>query len=191
MSEAENQQSNLAKYAKVQRVLHWGIAALVLISLAGGLLLGLMGFESVTDTFGGGGRDLIYEYHKTFGLLILALMLIRLFVRFEHATPHYPASITPSQKLASSLVHYLLYVLLLAMPVLGWAATDALNYPVEFFAFNLPQLLPKSQKIGALLFDWHRYIGWTLCALLVLHIGAALMHWLILKDGVMQRMSLH
>ncbi|MEQ8395138.1 cytochrome b [Thalassobaculum sp.] len=177
-------------FAPLQRVLHWVVAGLVLATLAGGLVIGRLGFDRVTALLGGSGRDVLYEYHKTFGLIVLGLMLIRLFVRIDRGRPAYNPPIKPWQQAVSQTVHYLFYVLLLAMPVLGWLATDMSDYPVEFFAWDVPQVVPKSEAIGALLYDWHRYVGWTIALLIVLHVGAGLMHWLILRDGVMGRIAL-
>lgn len=179
----------MPRYALLQRLLHWIIALIVLCVLAGGLLLGLLGFEGVTKLLGDPLRDSLYEYHKTFGLIVLVLMLVRLFVRFESSRPPYDPPIERWQRIVSSLVHYLMYLALFAMPILGWLATDAMNYPVEFFSWNLPQFIAKDEAMGTALYAAHEVIGWTLAVLIALHIGAALKHWLIDKDGVMRRMS--
>jgi cytochrome b561 len=87
-------------------------------------------------------------------------------------------------------VHGLLYVALLAQPILGWLATAAGGYPVQFFAWNLPGLIGKDKTLSETLFSLHGVVGWVLVGLLVLHIGGAMQHWLMKRDGVMQRMSL-
>jgi cytochrome b561 len=162
----------------------------VLATLAGGLTIGRLGFDRVTAVLGGPGRDVLYEYHKTFGLIVLGLMLIRLFVRIDRGRPAYDPPLKPWQQGISLTVHYLFYVLLIAMPVLGWLATDMSDYPVEFFAWDFPQVVPKSETVGTLLYDWHRYVGWAIALLIVMHVGAGLMHWLVLRDGVMGRIAL-
>ena len=180
----------MPRYAPIQRIIHWLMAVIVLGTLAGGLMIGILGFEGVTSMLGGPLRDTLYEYHKTFGLIVLGLMVIRLFLRFEIGHPYYDPPIAPWQRAVSALVHYLTYLALFAMPILGWLATDAMNYPVEFFSWNLPQFIAKDVPMGEALYAAHGFVGWTLVVLLALHIGAALKHWLIDKDGVMRRMSL-
>ena len=176
-------------FSPLQRLLHWLIAVLVLANLAGGLLLVQLGFEGVTELLGGPGRDTLYGFHKTTGLIVLALMLIRLFVRLDRGRPAYDPPIPAWQRLVSRLVHYLFYVLLIAMPILGWMATDTLNFPVQFFGWNLPQFIAKNKAIGEMLYDWHGIVGWTILALVLVHVGAGLMHWLNPRDGVFRRMD--
>lgn len=180
----------MTRYAPLQRIMHWLMAVIVLGTLAGGLVLGLLGFEGTKATFGGPVTNAIYEYHKTFGLIILALMIIRLFLRFEYGKPAFGYSIEPWERIASSIVQFLLYLALFAQPILGWLATDAANFPVEFFAWNLPQFIAKDEAMGKALYAAHGYVGWTIVVLLILHIGGALRHWLIKRDEVMARMSL-
>ena len=179
----------MARYALLQRIIHWLMALIVLALLAGGLTIGLLGFQGVTDLLGNQMRDTLYEYHKTFGLIVLGLMVIRLFVRMELGRPHYDPPLPLWKKLVSSLVHYGLYLALFAMPILGWLATDASDYPVEFFSWNLPQFIAKDEAMGKALYAAHETVGWIIVVLVVLHIGGALKHWLIDKDGVARRMN--
>ena len=179
----------MARYALLQRIIHWLMALIILPLMAGGLLIGILGFQGVTDFLGASLRDTLYEYHKTFGLVVLGLMLLRLFVRLELGRPAYDAPLALWQKLVSSVVHYALYLALFAMPILGWLATDASDFPVEFFGWDLPQFIAKDEAMGKALYAAHEIVGWTLVGLVALHIGAALKHWLIDKDGVARRMN--
>jgi cytochrome b561 len=83
-----------------------------------------------------------------------------------------------------------LYVALLAMPILGLLATAAGGYPVQFFEWTLPGLIGKDKALSDTLFWLHGLVGWVLLGLILLHVGAAMRHWLIKRDGVMARMSL-
>ena len=74
------------------------------------------------------------------------------------------------------------------MPVLGWLGTGANGFPVEFFNWKLPPILAKDKELGGLLMELHGIVGWTLAALIFLHIGGALKHAIVKKDGVLQRM---
>jgi len=177
----------MSRYSRPQRTLHWLIALLVAGVLLGGLTLGLLGFQGVTDLLGDPGRDLLYKYHKTGGLLILALMAVRLAVRIQRGKPAYDPPIAAWERKASTAVQHLLYLALFAMPVLGWLATDAADYPVEFFAWSLPQFIAKDPSLGETLYELHETVGWAIVVLLGLHVGGALKHAIIERDGVMGR----
>lgn len=178
------------RYSLSQRLTHWVIALLVVPVLAVGITLGLLGFEGTKAAFGATATNALYTYHKTFGILILALMVVRLALRLRRGSPAYDAPLTGFERVASRLVHGLLYAVLLAMPVLGWLATAAGGYPVQFFAWNLPPLIGKDKALSDTLFWLHGLGGWLLAGLIVLHVGGALRHWLVKRDGVMARMSL-
>lgn len=176
------------KYTRLQRALHWTIAIVVLAVLAGGLTLGILGFKGVTELLGEDGRNLLYKYHKTFGLIILAAMLIRLAVKIRQGTPAYEPPLEPWQALASKVVHKALYVALIAMPIFGWLGSDAWNYPVEFFYTEIPQFIDKDKQLGELLYGLHAIFGWIIIGLIAVHFGAAMMHAVVKKDGVLNRM---
>ncbi len=177
----------MSVYARPQRFLHWLMALLIGCTLLAGLTLGLLGFQGVTDLFGASGRDVIYEYHKTGGLLILALMIVRLNVRRRYGKPPYDPPIKAWEVKLSTAVQHALYAALFVMPLAGWLATDALDYPVEFFAWNLPQFIPKSEGLGHFLYDVHEIVGWLIVVLLGLHIGGAMKHLVIERDHVFGR----
>ncbi|MFV8835430.1 cytochrome b [Aquisalimonas sp.] len=178
------------RYSLVQRLIHWIVAALVLTAIAAGMTLGTLGFEGARDRFGLDVTNALYTYHKTFGVLILVLMLARVVLRVVAGKPEYFRSLEPWQRLLSNTVHALLYVLLLVMPVLGWLATAAGDFPVEFFGLHLPGLIGVDQALSEQLFFWHATVGWAIAALVCLHIAGAVYHWRVRRDGVMQRMSL-
>jgi cytochrome b561 len=178
------------RYALVQRLLHWLIALLVVVLLAAGLLLGNLGFEGLVETFGKDTTNALYQYHKTFGVLLLGLMVLRLALRLTLGAPAYARPLAPWQQAASRTVHGLFYALLFLMPVLGWLGTAAGGYPVQFFEWNLPGLIGKDPKLSETLFELHGLVGFILLGLILVHVAAALTHWLKWRDGVMERMSL-
>lgn len=178
------------RYAPVQRWLHWAIAVLVLILLGIGMLFAFLGFDGIRQTFGVQGTNALYAYHKTFGILVLALTIPRLGLRILWGAPPYRPPLAGLELAASRAVHGLFYLALLAMPILGWLATAASGYPVEFFDMRLPGLIGKDKVLGETLFQLHALVGWLLLGLVVVHVGAAMGHWLLKRDGVMTRMSL-
>jgi len=182
--------SRQSYYTLVQRLLHWLIALVVLVLLVAGMVIGNFGYEGLVEQFGGDVTNLLYKYHKTAGVLLLALMLIRLALRLILGAPAYTRPLQPWQAVASQISHWGFYLLLIAMPVVGWLATAAGGYPVEYFDWTLPGLIGKDPELSKSLFDLHGAIGWALVVLILVHVTAALTHWLVWRDGVMQRMSL-
>ncbi|WP_295883432.1 cytochrome b/b6 domain-containing protein [uncultured Thiohalocapsa sp.] len=177
------------RYTFSQRLLHWLIALLVLGLLAIGFTFWGLGYQGVVDTFGQDTTNDLYKYHKTFGILLLLLMVLRVALRRMSPPPAYEQPLPGPQKAIARGTHLLLYVLLLGMPIGGWLATAAGGFPVQFFDWNLPGFIGKDEALSEQLFMFHGYAGLAVAALLVLHIGAGLRHWKR-KDGVMKRISL-
>jgi len=180
----------MTRYTLAQQLIHWMVVVLVLCTLPIGMTLGWLGFDRVLELFGARLTDLMYITHKTIGVLLLGLMVTRIGLRISPGKPAYAVPLPRPQRIASELVHGLLYVLLLLLPVLGWLATAAGNFPINFFHWELPPLIARDDAHSETLFFWHGVLGWTLLVLIVVHISAAVYHWRVRQDGVMQRMSL-
>ncbi len=178
------------RYTLVQRLIHWAVAVVAICVLAVGLTLGFLGFDGVKATFGIEVTNLLYKYHKTFGVILLGLMTLRLVLKLILVQPEYDPPLPHRNRVASNAVHGLLYIALLVQPVLGWAATAAGGYPIEFFNSTLPKLIGKDPALSETLYAIHFGNGLLISALIAAHVGAALMHWLIKRDTVMHRMSL-
>jgi len=178
------------RYSLAQRLLHWLIAILVLTTLAIGMTLGTLGFEGTRDAFGMDTTNRLYITHKTIGVLMIGLMALRIVLRLVRGKPAYAVPLEGPQRIASEIVHGLLYLLLAAMPIVGWAATAAGGYPINFFDWVLPPLIGQDDALAGTLFLWHAILAWTILALVLLHMAGAFYHWLIRRDGVMKRMSL-
>ncbi|WP_018948638.1 cytochrome b [Thioalkalivibrio sp. ALMg11] len=184
-----NDSNGWPRYSRGQRVLHWLVAVLVLGALGLGGTIGWFGFEGLQARFGEDVTNTIYTWHKSFGVLILALMLVRIGLRLRHGKPPYAMALARWQRLGSEAVHGLLYVLLIVMPVIGWWATAAGGYPVQLGPLILPGLFPENEALSEVLFAWHQALGVTILILALGHIAAALYHWRVRRDGVMQRMT--
>ncbi|TVP87906.1 MAG: cytochrome b [Thioalkalivibrio sp.] len=180
----------LPRYALVHRLLHWLIAVLVLLAFAFGGTIGYFEFSGLRDMLGAAGTDLVYTTHKTLGVLILGFMVLRLLSRLTFGKPAYATPLPTPQRVASQVAHTLFYVLLVAMPVLGWLATASGGFPVSLFHLELPGLIGRNDALSETLFLWHQYVGYALITLVVIHIAGAMYHWRIRRDEVMQRMSL-
>ncbi|WP_019568205.1 cytochrome b [Thioalkalivibrio sp. ALMg13-2] len=177
------------RYSRGQRVVHWLVAVLVLGALSLGGTIGWFGFEGLQARFGEDATNTIYTWHKSFGVLILALMLVRIGLRLRHGKPPYAVALARWQRIGSEVVHGLLYVLLIVMPVIGWWATAAGGYPVQLGPLILPGLFPENEALSEILFGWHQALGMAILVLALGHIAVALFHWRVRRDGVMQRMT--
>lgn len=177
------------RYPLVQRLLHWTVALLVLFATLLGGAIGLFGFEELRDRFGADVTNFTYTAHKSLGVLVLVLMVLRILARIVFGRPARPP-LPRGQRIAAELVHGLLYLLLLLLPVLGWLATAAGGFPVQLFSWELPGLIGRDAGLSEQLFQWHQRAAYALLALVALHIAAALYHGRIRRDGVMQSMSL-
>ena len=180
----------MPRYPLIHRLLHWAIAVIALVTLSVGMIFMFLEFEGTLATFGQPATDLLYTYHKTFGVMILCLMLLRLIVRLTFGKPAYRPPIAGWERAVSTAVHASLYALLIGQPMLGWAATAAGGYPVQFFGWNLPGLLSKDEALSRTLYEVHGLGGWLILLLAGLHIAGALRHWLVKRDAVMTRMAL-
>ena len=93
-------------------------------------------------------------------------------------------------KLAAHASHYALYVLMIGLPLIGWAMLSAAAYPVEVYGgVRLPAILPQSDSLHALLWGAHFYLAFVFFALILMHLAAALYHALVRRDGVFQTMA--
>jgi cytochrome b561 len=172
---------NRRSFTPLQRFLHWLTAACVLAML----FIGVAMVSSVKPKY-----LTLVSIHKPLGIAILVLVLIRLAVRLRRGAPPLPADLPEPLKLAAYLSHYLLYALLIAMPLLGWGMLSAADYPVRLYpGIYLPAIVRQGDRLHTLLWNAHYYLAFAFFALILMHIAAALFHLLVRKDGVFQTMA--
>lgn len=163
------------------RVLHWLMAPLVLAMLFIGI-----GMVSTTSP----RYALLLAIHKPLGAAILVLVLLRLAVRLRHRPPALPVDLPGWQQRAALLSHWVLYALMLLMPLSGWAMQSAAGYPVVLFGgISLPPLVPNDAALFAWLRGMHHWLALLLYATFLLHLAAALFHGLVRRDGVFASMA--
>ena len=168
-------------YPATSKLLHWLVAACVLITAPVAI--------AMTRVSEGPTQDALYNLHKSLGVLIVVLMVLRLINRLAVGAPIADPGIKPWQKTVSSAVHASFYVLLLAMPVVGYIANSAYGASTPFFGlFSIPPIVDKNETLATPLFAIHRWAGWFLIVLVLTHVGAALYHYFIRGDNVLQRM---
>lgn len=180
----------MPRYPLIHRLLHSAVAVLIAFVLAVGFVFMFLEFDGVLSTFGEDTTNLLYTYHKSFGVLLLVLMIARLGTRLAFGKPEYRPPLDALERRLSAAVHAGLYVALFVQPLIGWAATAAGGYPIQFFGWVLPGFLPKDPPLSSTLYDVHGVVGWMILLLAGLHIAGALRHWLVIRDGVMTRISL-
>jgi cytochrome b561 len=169
------------RFTVVQRLLHWIMAACILTMF----FIGVGMVSTVMPKY-----VALLATHKTLGITILVLALIRLAVRARYGAPPLPADLPEPMKLAAQLSHYALYALMIGMPLIGWAMQSAGAYPVVVYgSIRLPAILPQSAGLHTLLWNAHFYLAFAFFALVLLHLAAALFHALVRRDGVFESMA--
>ena len=167
------------RYSTVSLTLHWLTAALVVMQV-----LLINAHEANEDT------RLFIDLHKSVGLTILVLTLARLAWRAANPAIPLPERAPRWQKLAARATHVLFYVLLLAMPLVGWAASSASGREINFFGLFEWPLLPigGGRDVARDLMDLHETAAKALYVLIALHVAGALKHHFIDRDNVLHRM---
>lgn len=169
------------KYGAIAQLFHWVIVVLVvtqfvLAQRADSLPRGLALLQTLA-------------LHKSVGITIFALALLRLLWRWMNPVPPMPSSSPRWQQIASRISHIALYALLLLMPLFGWLMSSARNFPVSWFGIaTLPDLIAPSEKAYKFFHEGHELLAKVLFVLALVHIAAALKHHFIDRDDVLLRM---
>jgi cytochrome b561 len=170
-----------ARWGTVSQLLHWLIALMVFAQIALALI-----FKQLRP-----GPELfaLIGAHKSLGLAILVVVVIRLIWRWFNPVPDLPSTLKPYERFLARFTHGALYFLLIAMPVTGWLGSAALGFPIRWFnLFQVPNPIAKNVALGHALFFTHSILAFALGAVLILHIAAALRHHWVLKDDTLRRM---
>ena len=167
------------RYNNVARALHWMIAILILFNL-------FLGFAH--DALPREWK--VMPVHKSIGLTVLALTLLRILWRLTHRAPPLPAEMPVWEKGMAHATHFAFHAFMLAMPLTGWIMSSAGNRPLNwFFLFDIPKFaVSKDDAIVGVSGEAHEIMGFVWAALIIVHILAALRHHFILKDNVLRRM---
>jgi cytochrome b561 len=169
------------RWGAVSQFLHWLIVALLILqatlgSIAADLPLGMKKLAMLAR-------------HKSVGITILGLAVLRLLWRWANPTPPLPDTLKPYERVLANVTHAALYILLFALPLTGWTMSSARGFPVSWFGFiQLPDLVPKNKILYDALLETHETLVWVLYGVVALHVLAALKHHFMLKDDVLRRM---
>jgi cytochrome b561 len=170
------------RYRLPARILHWTVAALMLVVWPVGFAISFVYEIDWAKTLG-------YAVHENLALVIWVLVLIRLAYRWMVPPPPLPDSMPKVQQLAAHAVHAGLYLFLFLMPIIGFVATNAWGFPLEFFGLvMLPDPIGNNEPVAKVLAWMHKYGAYALLSLIAVHVAAALFHHYVQKDGTLRRM---
>lgn len=167
------------RYSRGAIAFHWSIAALVLFNLIVGLF-----HDAMPRAWG------VMPIHKSLGMAVLLLTLGRIAWRLTHKPPHLPALLPAWEKATAHTVHFILYALMLILPISGWllSSNPERPRPINWFGlFEIP-VLPATPAVAHNAHEVHELLGYLMAALVVIHIAAALRHHFLLRDQVLARM---
>ncbi|MBK1780064.1 cytochrome b [Advenella sp. WQ 585] len=168
-------------YTRTAITLHW----LMALGLTGTFALGFY----MQDLPLSPAKLQYYAWHKWAGIVMLLLVLVRVVWRITHKAPELPESMSAFMRFMANAAHWVLYALMLAIPLSGWLMSSAQGFQVVWFGvWPLPDLVGKSQELGALLNTVHWALNYFLLAFVIIHACAALKHHFLDKDDILTRM---
>jgi cytochrome b561 len=169
-----------ARFALPSRLLHWSMAVMVIAQL----LLGVTMVASLAY------YPLLLAIHRPLGIVILVFAIVRLVNRLRHHPPPFLATMGRTERRAVTWSERLLYALLLAQPLVGWAMVSASGTPVRVGSWRLPAIAPHNLNLFAGLHITHVVLATLLFVTFTAHMCAVLFHTLVLRDGLLSRMAL-
>ena len=168
-------------YTRPAIALHWLMAVMIVGTLCLGYYMAGLQFSPA--------RIRLFNYHKWIGVTILGLAAARLLWRLSHRPPPVPDYVPPWQRKSAHAVHWLLYALFFAVPLVGWAYSSAAGFPIVYLGIvPLPDWVAPDKALAARLATLHAWLAYSLAAVVCLHVAAALKHGFEEPTGYLQRM---
>ena len=172
--------NTLTRYGAVAQLFHWVIVVLIITQFV---------LAKRADGLSPVAKIGVLATHKSVGITILVLAVLRLTWRLFNPVPPLPAGTPRWQELAAHVSHFLLYALLFITPVLGWLMSSARAFSVSWWGLvTLPDFIPPNRAAFERLHDWHEAMAITLATLALIHIAAAIKHHFFDRDDVLRRM---
>ena len=171
--------NTVTTYGSVTKFLHWLIFFLLLFMVTLGYFLDSISKES---------QPLAYNIHKLTGLTILVLMILRAIWAYTNPKPRLPFGTLPWQRTAEHVVQILLYLVVLAMPIVGWIGSVASGRPPLVGDVSLTLPIALSKVLAKTMFEIHSLLAIVLIVLVSIHVLAVLYHCFIKRDNVLRRM---
>lgn len=170
-----------SQYGMVAQALHWLVAAGIATQFVWAWRIDEA--DSIRTEFA------LVNQHKSIGMTVLALVMLRLLWRAFNRPPPLPPGMSAWERYAAATAHWLLYALILLMPVSGWLYTSAAGFGPEFFGLvEIPDLVGQSERLEDIFRRVHEWLAVCIVALVSIHVLAALRHQFVLKDGLIRRM---
>ncbi|NBX52792.1 MAG: cytochrome b [Proteobacteria bacterium] len=158
------------KYALSSRLLHWIMAIIIFSTLALGIYMKeFLGDDSTN-------RYQIYDLHKSMGMVVLILLIVRIANRFIKTPPALPSSISPLEQKLAKFGHLILYVLMLTTPISGYLMSSFAGYPVKLFSLELPNLVGTNFTLAKICAEIHEISAYALLGIVLIHILAVIKH---------------
>ncbi|HLX29981.1 MAG TPA: cytochrome b [Casimicrobiaceae bacterium] len=168
-------------YGAVAKTLHWLVFALVFAQYVVAILMPGIGRNTRPGP--------LINLHMSLGATILIVIVIRWLWRTDHPVAIATADMPPWEQRFARATHLTLYVLLVITPILGWMNASARDFPIDVFGvIALPPLVAPHARIGMLAGDVHTFVAWALLVPIGLHVAAALYHYFVRRDRILQRM---
>lgn len=165
--------------------MHWTMALMIVVSIPIGIVMA----ERAEANLWGEFTDTLYAWHKAIGFAVLLLMIVRIAIKLRMAAPALPDTLPRAFQIAAKASHHSIYLLLVVVPLLGWAGVTAFPALITLGGYDLPAMpfIPQDRDLAAQLFGLHGTLALVLTGLLLVHIGAAFRH-MFKKDGIFKRM---
>ena len=170
-----------SEFGTLSKILHWSMAAIIITLIGVGIYMAELPKETTEQ------KQYAFQFyglHKSFGVVVLALMVFRLVWIRLSPPPALPAVFDAKEKMITKAVQGFLYILMILMPLSGYLMSNAGGFPINFFGLGeLPALIGKSKEIGGIAHEAHEIMGFAMLALIVLHVAGALKHRIKDKGG--------
>lgn len=157
------------KYSLTLRILHWLIGIMIIVMIGVGWYMAGLPQESEL-------KYDILEIHKSFGVTILGLVIIRIFVRLFSKTPSLPSGLATWEKWLTKITHFLFYLLMIAIPTVGYLSSDYQGFDVEWFGMAIPGLVADNEDTAHLMHELHEIFAYSLLLLIMLHVAGTIKH---------------
>jgi len=181
--------SDVIKYDRVQIILHWVIAVIILGMIALGLFMVELPKKSELPVGEESVRAFYFLLHKSLGITAAILILLRVVWRITHKAPALPYTVSKWQQKAAGAVHGLLYLVMIAMPISGYLQSMFSKYDTKFWGVALPRTVEADSAMRETFSQVHECLAFLFIALIIVHIAAAVKHR-IAGTGIAERMSL-
>jgi cytochrome b561 len=170
----------LERYTLPVRIMHWLVGSMIMVLLP-------VGFWMANLPSDAPGKYDFYDIHKSFGLLALGLVVLRITIRLRSQIPSLPSTLMRRDVLFAGMIIAIMYMCMLFMPISGYLMSTLGGHPVIFFGFKLPDLITPNHEFGKIAHNAHVVGGVLLASCLALHILGTIKHWIWDKTNLLKR----